>query len=132
MIEYITKLHVGRLSNASDNYYFVGLIDLAKTYPHTLVQPETIELKIQDLFSKRDTDFKSSKKFSRKFQVDTKDKDALEMLVFNKDLDRIADHPSAEFELNEKECYFRASVKPVSIEEAEDFVDLAKILLEVF
>jgi hypothetical protein len=130
-IKYTSTVQAGRVYNSGADYYFAGLIDLEKTYPHTVIQPETFALKIQNLFSKRDINFKYSKKFSRKFMVDTEDKEALQMLVFNKDLDRIATHPAAQIEFNGRQCYFRANLKPVSMEEAENFVDLAKILLEV-
>lgn len=132
VFEYTSSVYAGRLQHWGENKYFAGLITLNKTYPHTLAQPETIALKVEDLFTKTDVDFEHAKKFSRKFHVITKDKAALEMLLFNKDLDKIANYPLAEFELDEQHCYFRAGRKPVSISEAENFIALAKSLLEVF
>ncbi len=131
VFQYTSSVYAGKLYNAGENNYFVGLIDLDKTYPHTIVQPETIALKIEDLFTKTDVDFAHAKRFSWKFHAITEDKTALEMLFFNKDLDRIAQFPLTEFELNNRQCYFRENRKPVSLREAENFVELAKILLEV-
>lgn len=132
VLEYTSSVQAGKLYYSGEDKYFAGLIDLTKTYPHTVAQPETIALKLEDIFTRTDIDFDHAKKFSRSFHVVSKDKFALEILLFNKDLDRIAATPLAEFELNEKACYFRASRRPVSVEEAENFVELVKSLLEVF
>jgi hypothetical protein len=131
VFEYESSVHAGRLHSSGSNYYFAGLIELDKTYPHTLAQPETIAIKLENLVTKLDIDFKYAKKFSRKFHVITKDEHLLEMLFMNKDLDQLANHPSAEFELKDRQCYFRANRKPVSLAEAEKFVELAKTFLEV-
>ncbi|MES1226896.1 MAG: hypothetical protein ABUT20_66090 [Bacteroidota bacterium] len=131
VFEYESSVHAGRVHNVGSNYYFAGMIELDRTYPHTMAQPETIALKIEDLFTRLDTDFEHAKKFSRKFYLITKDEPLLEMLFLNKDLDRLAVFNTAEFELKDKQCYFRASRKPVSLDEAEEFADLAKTLLEV-
>jgi len=131
IFSYVSAVHAGRVNDSGSDYYFAGVFDLPKTYPHTIAQPETIALKIENLVTRADVDFDDAKKFSRKFHLVTKDRQALDILFFNKDLDRIAEQPQAEFELNDKQCYFRAGRKPVSIEEADSFIELAKILLEV-
>jgi hypothetical protein len=130
VFEYVAG-NTGRLYYSGLEYYLVGLIELKKNYPHTIGQPETIALKLEDLFTRVDVDFDHAGKFSRRFHVITKDERALQANLFNKDLDRIAAYPSAEFELNEKQCYFRLSRRSVSMKEATDFVELAKIFMEV-
>ncbi|GAB2815596.1 hypothetical protein [Ferruginibacter profundus] len=131
IFSYESSVHAGRINNSGVDYYFAGVFDLAKNYPHTIAQPETVALKIENLITKADVDFDHAKKFSRKFYLVTKDRQALEILFLNKDLDRITEHPGAEFELNENQCYFRTGRKPVSPEEAGAFIELAKILLEI-
>lgn len=132
VFEYESSVHAGKLHNTGSNYYFAAMIELDKTYPHTLAQPETLAIKLENLVTKLDVDFKHAKKFSRKFHVITKDAHALENLFITRELDRLAQHAGAEFELLDRQCYFRANRKPVSIAEAEKFVALAKIFVEVF
>lgn len=131
ILEYSGEPANRNIYHLGDPKYFAGLITLSKKYPHTLVQPETIAHKVESLFTKTDVDFKHAKKFSRKFHVITKNKDALEMLWHGKDLDRLAAFPTAEFELHEDECYFRAGQKPITLNDTSIFTDLAKTLMEI-
>ncbi len=124
--------HVNRnIYHSGDPKYFAGLITLSKKYPHTLVQPETLALKIESFFTKTDVDLKHARKFSSKFHVISKDKVALEMLWHSKDLDRLAAFPTAEFELQEDECYFRTEQKPITPDDTAIFINLAKTLMEI-
>jgi hypothetical protein len=124
--------HVNRnIYHSGDPKYFAGLITTTKKYPHTIVQPETIAHKVEDLFTKTDVDFNHAKKFSRKFHVITKDKTALEMLWHSKDLDKLAGFHVAEFELHDHACYFRAGQKPITLNETAMFIDLARTLMEI-
>ncbi len=131
VFEYESSVHAGKLHSSGSNYYFAAMIELNKPYPHTLAQPETLAIKLENLVTKLDVDFKHAKKFSRKFHVITKDAHALENLFITKDLDQLAQHAGAEFELLDRQCYFRANRKPVSIAEAEKFVAVAKTFLEI-
>ncbi len=131
IFQYSSSVHAGRLYNSGTDHYFAGLINLGKTYPHTIGQPETLALKLENLVLKTDVDFSHAKKFSRRFHVICKDREALQTLLFNKDLNRLAAHPDAEFELNEKQCYFRPNRKPISPEVTTDFIGLVKVLLEL-
>lgn len=131
IIEYSGN-HVNRnIYHLGDPKYFAGLITITNKYPHTIVQPETIAHKVESIFTKNDVDFKHAKKFSRKFHVITKNKPALEILWHNKDLDKLAGFPLAEFELNEQQCYFRTGQKPITVNDTTIFIDLAKTLMEI-
>jgi len=132
IFQYETAVHAGRVNNSGSDNYFAGVIELNTSYPHSIAQPETIALKIENLVTKADVDFSHAKKFSWKFHVITKDKPALELVFHNKDLNAIAQYPAAEFELLERQCYFRVNRKPVSIEGAEEFVGLVKTLASLF
>lgn len=111
--------------------YFSGLITLKTKYPHTIIQPETLAHKFENLFTKNDVDFKHSKKFSGIFHVITKNKDALQILWHNKDLNKLASFSQAQIEINERHCYFRVSEKPISLDETSNFIELAKTLMEI-
>jgi len=132
IIQYRSSVSAGRVSSSGSDNYFVGVITLERPYPHTIIQPETVALKINNLFVKGDVDFKHAKWFSFKFHVITKDEDRLRRLFENVDLDRLIKFGSAEIEINDNQCYFRASRKPVSQEEAQIFIELAKTICEIF
>lgn len=131
IFEYESSTSIARFNDTGSNYYFAGMIGLNKNYPHTLAHPETIALKIENLFTRLDIDFAHAKRFSSKFHIMCKDKISLETLLLNKDLDRLCRNNTAEFELLDKQCYFRVSRKPVSLNEAEQFVEFAKVLIEL-
>lgn len=130
-IEYHFSIPTGRVLNSGTDYYFIGVIKTDNSYPHTIIQPETITLKIENLFTKFDVDFKHSRKFSSKFHVITKDKAGLENIFHQKDLNQIAEFSSSEIELLKQQCYFRTGRKSISIKEAYTFVELAKKLVEI-
>ena len=48
---------------------FVGIKILDRNYGHIIIRPETFEDKIEELFSRKETDFAGFKKFSRKYYV---------------------------------------------------------------
>lgn len=129
---YHSSVRAGRVQNSGTDNYFCGVIQLNQSYPHTIAQPETLALKIENLLTKTDVDFAHAKKFSRKFHVISKDAGKLKSLLQFKELNILADFPEAEFELLEKQCYFRASRKPVNHKQAELFAELAKAIFTAF
>jgi hypothetical protein len=131
IIQYRSSVSAGRVRFSGSNNYFVGVITLERSYPHTIIQPETAALKISNLFVKGDVDFKHAKWFSFKFHVITKDEDRLRRLFENVDLNRLTKFGNAEIEINDTQCYFRATRKPVSQEEAQVFIELAKTICEI-
>ena len=132
IIQYRTSTITAKATSSGSDNYFVGVITLDKLYPHIILQPETAALKIHNLFVPGDIDFKHAKWFSFRFHVVTKDEDRLKSLFERVDLNRLNKFGSAEIELKENQCYFRASRKPVSPEQAQVFTDLAKTICEIF
>lgn len=131
LAEYSSAFPTARSANSGTDQYIFGHITLKASYPKTYVHKETLKEKIEDIFLKRDIDFPNSRKFSRKFQVLTEDKDKLNNLLQFKNLDDLIDFPEMELEFFENAVLFRTSRKPVSIEEASEFCNLTKILLTV-
>lgn len=132
VIQYHTSTSTVRGNSSGEDYYFVGVANLERSYPHTLIQKETAALKIHNLFVRGDVDFKHARKFSSKFHVVTKDEERLRKLVELVDLDKLVEFDNAEIEIKDNECYFRADRKPVSKEEAQIFTDLAKTICKLF
>jgi len=132
VIQYHTSMTAARVHSSGSDNYFVGVITLDKSYPHTIIQPETAALKIHNLIVPGDIDFKHAWWFSFKFHVITKDKDRLKRLFENLDLDILTKFSNAEIEIKDNQCYFRANRKPVSPKEAEIFTELAKTICEIF
>ena len=132
IIQYHTSASIPRGNLSGTDEYFVGVIALDRFYPHTIILPETAAIKINNLFVPGDVDFKHAKSFSFRFHVVTKDEDKLKSLFERVDLDRLNKFRSAEIELKESQCYFRANRKPVSPEQAQVFTDLAKTICEIF
>jgi hypothetical protein len=122
----------GKMHSSGADNYFVGVITLDKSYPHTIIQEETIALKLHNLLVPGDIDFKHARWFSFKFHVITKDEDRLKKLFENADLNRLTKFSNAEVEIKDNQCYFRANRKPVSPEEARFFTELAKTICEIF
>lgn len=132
LAEYSSSYHIARSSNSGTDQYIFGHMLLRNSYPRTYIHDETIKEKIEDIFLKRDVDFPDSKKFSRKFQVLTEDKNRLENLLQFKRLDDLTDFPEMELEFSANTALFRSSRKPVTIGEATIFCELAKVLLTIF
>ena len=132
IIEYYTSTRTARQTSADFDEYFVGVITLDRTYPHTIIQPETLALKIHNLLIKTDIDFKHAKWFSFLFHVITKDDFRLKRSFEKIDLNRLKKFKSAEIELKDNQCYFRTGRKPVSFAEAKKFVELANTIAEIF
>jgi len=132
VIQYHTSMAAGKMHSSGADNYFVGVITLERSYPHTIIQQETAALKLLNLFVRGDVDFKHAKSFSFRFHVITKDEDRLKRLFENADLDRLTKFSNAEIEIKDNLCYFRANRKPVSPEEAGIFTDLGKTICEIF
>ena len=132
VIEYHTSIKAGRTTSSGSDNYFVGVITLDRSYPHTIIQEETLALKIHNLVVPGDVDFKHAKWFSFKFHVITKDEDRLRKLFEFADLNKLTKFSNAEIEIKDDQCYFRANSKPVSFEEANVFADLGKTICEIF
>lgn len=132
IVEYSSSFPTARAVNAGTDHYLFGHMRIRNSYPSTYIHKETIREKIEDVFLKRDVDFENSKKFSRKFQVLTEDKERLKTLLQLKNLDVFIDFPAMELEFSGSTCLFRSSRKPVSLEEANVFCALAKQLIELF
>lgn len=130
--EYTSSYPVPRNPNTGTDLYLFGHMTLKKIYPRTYIHKETIKEKIEDLFLKRDLDFPQSKKFSRKFQVMTADKESLHQLLQFKNFDPLTAFPDMELELSGNTALFRNSRSALSIEEATDFCKLSKALLTIF
>lgn len=132
LVKYSSAFPIPRLPNAGTDEYLFGHLTTRKRFPRTYVHRETIKEKIEDLFLQRDVDFPHSKRFSRKFQVVTADKEALQALLSFIELDELADFPELEMEFHDNTLLFRHSRKSVSPEEANAFCTLSKVLLSLF
>ena len=132
LVQYHTSMVAGRTRLSGTDEYFVGVITLERSYPHTIIQRETIALKINNLFVPGDIDFTHAKRFSSKFHVISKDEERLRRSFDNADLDRLNEFSNAEIEIRDNECYFRTGRKPASREEAEVFIELAKTISGIF
>ena len=131
VICYYTSVQLPRIRSAGYDYYLVGHITLNSKYPHTLIQPEIMKLKLENLITKRDVDFSNARLFSFLFYVMTKDKFLLKLMMKDKDLNKINKFMDAEIEIIGTQCYFRVSRKAISVKEVKKFVKLGKVLDEV-
>ncbi|MFA9212332.1 MAG: hypothetical protein ACEQSR_00595 [Candidatus Methylacidiphilales bacterium] len=132
LAEYYSEAPTAKSSNAGTDFYFFGHLVVKTNYPKTYIHKETIKSKIEDIFLKQDVDFPNSKKFSKRFQVLTTERDRLLELFQFKPLDNLANFPEMEIELSGNRLLFRNSRKAVSLEEAANFCKLAKTILAVF
>jgi hypothetical protein len=131
-IEYHWSIRLGRGGSSGHDQCFLGLLTLKKGYPPTYIYKETFRTIITDWFIKQDVDFDDQKKFSKSFHVITADKDKLKIMLINKQLDRLAEFPDLEIELNGNHCLFKVSDKPMSPEDVKKFIDLSFKLLKIF
>ncbi len=132
LVEYESAFPTARDSNWGIDQYLIGHISFNTKFPRTYIQKETLKEKIEDLFLKQDTDFRHCKKFSKKFHVVTEDKNKLAHLFQSKNLDALTDFPDLELEFFNNAALFRSSRKPISMEEAQIFCNLTKVLLCTF
>lgn len=130
-IMYYSSVAYGRIRSAGYDNYLMGIITLKNRYPHTIIQPEILKLKLENLLTRQDVDFKHARLFSFLFYVITKDKILLKQQLKDKDLDKINKFLDAEIEIIGTQCYFRVSRKPISIAEAKKFVRLGQLLTEI-
>lgn len=131
-IEYHTSSVAGKYRSSGTDVYLIGVVTLRESYPHILIKPEVLALKIENIFTKMDVDFKHAKLFSFLFYVITKDKAALELRFQSLELNRLTKFLDAEIEIIGTSCYFRVSRKSISEKEASKFVELGKVIAEVF
>lgn len=129
--EYYSETHAGRLHLGGVEEYLIGQLTFMKEYPATYIHKETIREKLENLILKKDLDFPEHKKFSRKFNVLTEEKNHLRELWRMKDLDALTAFPNMEIELRGNKALFRTSRKPVSLAEARQLCDLIKVLCRV-
>lgn len=132
LAEYSSAYPIAKASNSGTDQYLFGYFAMTKTYPATYIHKETLKEKIADLVLKHDVDFDHSKKFSRKFHVITEDKARLLELLQFKNLDDLALYPEMELEIQGNACLFRSSRKPISVEEADFFSQLATTIINIF
>jgi hypothetical protein len=130
--EYHSSYPIPRNSNEGTDLYLFGYLELSKSFPATYIHKETVRERISDLFLKLDTDFRDQKKFSRKFRVLTKDKDGLMERLRFIELDQLAKFPNMEAEIKDHAILFRHSREAMSPDEATRFVELAKVLINLF
>ena len=125
-----TSFYPKARSSSTDKYFF-GYMEVLKEFPPTYICHESIREKINNLFSTNDTDFPENKKFSWKFNVITQDEKRLTDLLKFKDLDELTAFPEMEVEIQGKSCLFRHARLPISLEEANQFSALARILSNI-
>lgn len=99
-------------------YEFVGLIKLKKDYKHTIIRPETIEDKINELKESIEIDFPQSKKFSRRYYVLSDDKTNLETQSNKELLDNIGERKDYHIETRNNLMLIRLR-KKISLENAK-------------
>jgi hypothetical protein len=130
--EYRSAFPTAKLHNSGSDLYLFGLIEYQKEFPKSYICRETIREKMVDLLTRQETDFKEHKKFSRSFHVMSQDGKRLTDLFQLKNMDELTAFPDMELEIHEHSCVFRNSRCSISIEEASDFAELAKSLVDVF
>jgi len=131
IIEYRSKSNV-RHAVALPDYYHFGLLTTQKSFPRTVIVPETITEKLADVFTRAELDIRKHRKFSRKFYVLTEDRDKLYNSIAGFPLDELSKFKTLEMELQGNLILFRISRKPVSPDETKKFCDVTEILHQVF
>ena len=83
------------------DYELIGLVLLKKKYGKVLIRPETIEDKINDLFTHLDIDFDFDKKFSRKYCVLADNESQFRNTISKQFIETIREINGLEVEINE-------------------------------
>ena len=86
-------------STISD-YELIGLAVLKKKYGRVLIKPETLEDKINDLFSHVDIDFDFDKEFSKKYYVIATNESLFRNSISTQFIETIREVKGLEIELN--------------------------------
>lgn len=129
--EYLSSFPTARDSNTGNEQYLFGYMELAKEFPSTYICKESIQQKIINLFIKTDSDFAEHRKFSRRFNVVTKDNKRLADLLRLKPLNELSAFPDMELEIHDRYCLYRNSRCSLSPEDATQFSKLTKMLYRV-
>jgi len=87
-------------STISD-YELIGLAVLKKKYGRVLIKPETLEDKINDLFSHVDIDFDFDKEFSKKYYVIATNESLFRNSISTQFIETIREVKGLEIELND-------------------------------
>ena len=82
-------------------YEIIGLALLNKNYGKVLIRPETIEDKINDLFSHIDIDFEFEKEFSKKYCVLANTEALLRMNISKQFIETINENNDLEIEIDD-------------------------------
>lgn len=114
-----------------DDATLLGVIEFSTLYPATSLRKEEVSDKLADIFSKADIDFKEQKLFSKTFHLVSSDREFIMQKWEGKPLDMLADFPSLELVIEERQCVFRCFINNIDQDKVDAFVKLSTLLLKI-
>jgi len=97
----IKGVRIPQNESTISDYELIGLAVLKKKYGRVLIKPETLEDKINDLFSHVDIDFDFDKEFSKKYYVIATNESLFRNSISTQFIETIREVKGLEIELND-------------------------------
>jgi len=97
----IKGVRIPQYESTISDYELIGLAVLKKKYGRVLIKPETLEDKINDLFSHVDIDFDFDKEFSKKYYVIATNESLFRNSISTQFIETIRDVKGLEIEIND-------------------------------
>lgn len=119
--DYFSRVRSGRFHLSGTDSYLYGVFHTKMSFPLTLIQPESFEEKILELFHPVEVEIPRSPLFNWRYFVLSNDEVRLKRDFPPALAKLIARYAEVHLELNGKTCAFRVSLKPVSKREVERF-----------
>jgi len=97
----IKGVRIPQYESTISDYELIGLAVLKKKYGRVLIKPETLEDKINDLFSHVEIDFDFDKEFSKKYYVIATNESLFRNSISTQFIETIRDVKGLEIEIND-------------------------------
>lgn len=114
-----------------DDASVLAIIHLKQEYPATYLHKEHLKDRLVDLIQKTDIDFKEHKKFSSAFHLVSTDEQTIRYRLANKQLDMLADFPSLELVIKDKQCLYKLYNEGLNEKQITEIVAVTKHLLKI-
>jgi len=120
--------YVSSLNRIQKHNYFYGFLKPSRNFGTSLIRPETIQDKINELFIKTEVDFKEHKAFSSKYYCVAQDKEKFKKAMSLSLMEYLSSLKYIELEFNEDGCLFRLEHSIANKEDAFKFLFIGQKL----
>lgn len=113
-----------------ENQYIVGYAKIKSGFPHILITPKPLEEKILFIIRNDEHPITKNKKFLRHFNIHQEQNKPIIKPLPEQLFESLLPFKELHLEINGEYCFYVASVKGISVKEAERFIDLTGVVMK--